>query len=141
MSGERSLGAPVEVWGFCLQKRDKYKQFAAVKCFSTQVCCQVYPSSPLHLSPKKLLICANPMTRHGRGRVGTCPPIAMLLAVIALVNFSDNRRTLFSVLLQQKMKEMTTNGEFQGYLIRCLAVTAYMSMAFESSHVSHYVLI
>jgi len=36
--------------------------------------------SVLHLSlpPKSstLRICTNPMTQHGRGRVGTCPPVA-----------------------------------------------------------------
>jgi len=45
-----------------------YIQFAAVKCFSTQICCRVRPPSPLLPHPKTLRICANPITQHGRGR-------------------------------------------------------------------------
>ena len=56
------------------QKPDMYKQFAAaVKCFSTQVCCRVRPPSPYLLPSKKLRICANPMNQHGGGWVGTYP--------------------------------------------------------------------
>jgi len=43
----------------------------SVKCSSTQVCCRVRP--PSSLSQKTLRICTNPMTQHGRRRVGTCP--------------------------------------------------------------------
>jgi len=79
-------------WGLCRSPVPKppearyigYKQFAAVKCFSTQVCCRVRPPSPI--PQKTLCICANPMTQHGRGRVGTspCPSVATLLASDAL---------------------------------------------------------
>jgi len=40
-------GAPVGFWERSLQKADIYSQFAAVKCFSTQVCCRVRPPSLL----------------------------------------------------------------------------------------------
>ena len=45
----RSLGG---VWERSSQKPDVYKQFAAVKCFTTQVCCRV--CSPSLSTPKKL---------------------------------------------------------------------------------------
>jgi len=51
-----------------------YRQFAAVKCFSTQVCCRLCPPSPLP-TQKLLRICTNPMTQHGRGRVDMCSPM------------------------------------------------------------------
>jgi len=46
----------------------------------------LWPWTPSSISPnptKKLRICANPVTQHGRGMVGTdahpCPPVATLL--------------------------------------------------------------
>jgi len=74
---QRGPGAE-PLWGSGGEKPDIYRQFAAVKCFPTQVCCWVCPPSPL--TPKSLQICANPKTQHGRGRVagwargrvGTC---------------------------------------------------------------------
>ena len=40
-------GATVGVKGRSFQKPDIYRQFAVVKCFSTQVCCRVRPPSPI----------------------------------------------------------------------------------------------
>ena len=57
------------------QMPDIYRQFAAVKRFSMQVCCQVHPPSP-NPSQKTIQICANPMTQHGLGRVGAHPWLA-----------------------------------------------------------------
>jgi len=51
-----------------------YRQFAAIKYFSTHVCCRVRPLSPLRLPQKTIRIfCANPMTQHvlGRGHMPT----------------------------------------------------------------------
>ena len=56
------------------QKLDIYKQFAAVKCFSMQVCCRVRPPSPLppqrnSLDPHE----SHDPTRSGQaGNVPTC---------------------------------------------------------------------
>ena len=63
-AGSRGRG-----WGRSPQKPDIFEQFADVKCFSMQVCCRVCPPSP-PIPQKFLRICANPMTQHGRGRVG-----------------------------------------------------------------------
>jgi len=58
----------IEVWGL--------RRFAAVKCFSTPVCCR---DRTLYPPPKKTWICTNPMTHNGRARVGTArgtwPPL------------------------------------------------------------------
>jgi len=71
--GRRSMsGAPVGVWRRRPQKPDIYRQFAAVKCFSTPVCCRVRP--PFPLPPKNssdLHEYHDPPSRPGR--VGTCP--------------------------------------------------------------------
>ena len=48
------------------QKPKIYKQFAAVKCFSTQNCCRVHPPSPLSLKKPYGSADANPMTQHVR---------------------------------------------------------------------------
>jgi len=78
LSGSRG-GAPVEVWG---QEIRYIQSLQLSKWFSTQVCCRVRPpSSP---PPKTLRICANPMTQHDRGRMGTCPPVATLLYYVHL---------------------------------------------------------
>jgi len=77
-------GAPVEVWGLCQIYTDSlHLSYAFLRTFVAE--------SVLHLpytSPKKLRICANPMTQHGQDRVGAhpcpvpsahCPPVVMLV--------------------------------------------------------------
>jgi len=78
------------------KKPDIYKQFAGVKCFSMQVCCRVRPQSPPTGTPavqKNLRICANLMTRHGWGRVGTCLPVATLRLHQWRNEFDSNQST------------------------------------------------
>ena len=74
-SGVQGLGAGGGL-GANRQKPDIYKQFAAVKCFSTQVFAESVLHLPLYPPKKANRICANPMTQHCRGRAHPCPPVA-----------------------------------------------------------------
>jgi len=49
------------------QKPDKYRQLAAGKCFSAQVCCKVCPHLHRNLPPKCLDLCkSHDLTRPGK---------------------------------------------------------------------------
>ena len=71
------------------QKPDIYKQFAAVKCFSIR---RFVAESVLHPCPppyeKNSWDLTNPMTQHGRGRVGHVPTRAPPVATLLVVNHS-----------------------------------------------------
>jgi len=60
-----------------------YGQFAAVKCFSMQVCCRVCPPSPPTPPPKKLFGAARILWPNTAGagwvRARPCPPVPTLL--------------------------------------------------------------
>ena len=80
-----------------LQKPDIYRQFAVVKCFSTQVCCRVSPPSPLPSKNSSDLRKSDDPTRPGQGgQVHGCPPVATLLVVnlLAKVNGQQTCQTL-----------------------------------------------
>jgi len=51
-TGSRGIAPVMGVWGRSSHKPDIYRQFAAVKCFSSHVCCRVRPPSPLPSSQK-----------------------------------------------------------------------------------------
>jgi len=65
-------GAPVGSEGKGPQKSDIYTPFAAVKCFSTQVCCRVRPPSPHAPKNSSYLRESHDATRPGQvGHVST----------------------------------------------------------------------
>ena len=69
-NGRRSLHKP----------RPIYRQFCTCQILF-YVCLLPSLSSISPYPSKTLRICVNPITQHGRGRVGTCPPVATLLVM------------------------------------------------------------
>jgi len=75
-----------------VQKPDEHRQFAAVKCFSMQVCCLSPSSISPHPSPQKTSDLRESHDLKRPEQMSMCPPVAMLLLFTDQMPFLSSKR-------------------------------------------------